>query len=234
MALFEAEYLLPQLQVKHPIRLAIETVLVTAVALTAVRLLRVYAPAGLRWLAIPSVLATAALAPAWIGRRPFGPIGLDARRAQVAMGAVCRTFLYMLPVIIIALWAMKRLAIPIPLQQVIGPQHDWITWLLYQFLYVAVPEEMFFRGYVQTNVMRALRCGRWKMTRSDQGLVVLISAGCFALAHVAVQGQLIAAVTFLPGLVMAWLYLRTRTLLAPILFHGLANATYAILALKLG
>lgn len=234
IAFFKAEHLLPQLQVKHPIRLSVETVLVATIALGAIRLLHTHGPAGLQWLAVPAVLALSALVPAWLGRRPFGPIGLDAKGVEVALGAVCRTFIYILPVIIIALWLMKRLAIPVPLQQVIGPQHDWVTWLLYQFLYVAVPEEMFFRGYVQVNVMRALNCGRWRTSRSDQGIAVLISAGCFALAHVVVQGQIIAAVTFLPGLVMAWLYIRTRTLLAPILFHGLANTTYAVLAMTLG
>jgi membrane protease YdiL (CAAX protease family) len=37
-------------------------------------------------------------------------------------------------------------------------------------------------------------------------------------------------VTFLPGLVLAWLFIRTRALLAPILFHGLANVSYGLFA----
>jgi membrane protease YdiL (CAAX protease family) len=61
----------------------------------------------------------------------------------------------------------------------------------------------------------------------------LLSATCFAVAHVIVQGQVTSIVTFLPGVLMAWLFIRTRSLLAPILFHGLANATYGIMAMTL-
>jgi hypothetical protein len=59
-------------------------------------------------------------------------------------------------------------------------------------------------------------------------MTVLISAILFALAHWFVVGSPIAVLTFFPGLALGWLFLRTRSLLAPILFHGLANTFYAI------
>jgi membrane protease YdiL (CAAX protease family) len=64
-------------------------------------------------------------------------------------------------------------------------------------------------------------------------IAIFVSAGCFALAHVVVQGQITAALTFVPGVILAWLFLRTGSLLAPILFHGVANVSYAVIALTL-
>jgi membrane protease YdiL (CAAX protease family) len=43
----------------------------------------------------------------------------------------------------------------------------------------------------------------------------------------------VAGLTFLPGLILAWLFLRTGSLLAPIVFHGLANVSYAMMAMAL-
>ena len=105
--------------------------------------------------------------------------------------------------------------------------------LLYQFLYVAVAEEVFFRGYVQTNVMGLLRYMRRGPAAMQPSIAIVISAGCFAIAHLVVQGQLISLLTFFPGLLLAWLFVRTRSLLAPILLHGLANITYGVMALNL-
>jgi membrane protease YdiL (CAAX protease family) len=57
---------------------------------------------------------------------------------------------------------------------------------------------------------------------------IAASSGCFAVAHAVVQGQAAGLLTFLPGLVMGWLFVRTGTLLAPILFHGLANVVWQL------
>ena len=64
-------------------------------------------------------------------------------------------------------------------------------------------------------------------------IAIVVSATCFALAHVIVQGRMVCLLTFFPGLLLAWLFVRTRTLLAPILFHGLANIAYGLMALSL-
>lgn len=234
LPLAERERLIPELQVRHPVRLVVETIALTGIALAAIRVLHVRGPASVQWLAIPGVLVVASLVPTWIGRRPLPFVGADGKDVGLALGAVCRTFVYVLPLMFLAFWLMRRLSITVPLRPTFGPQHDWLTWLLYQFLYVAAAEEMFFRGYVQANVMRVLNCGRWRSSRTDQGIAVLISASCFALAHVIVQGDPTATITFLPGVVLAWLFIQTRSLLAPILFHGLANVTYAVMALTLG
>ncbi|MBW7992570.1 MAG: CPBP family intramembrane metalloprotease [Planctomycetes bacterium] len=52
---------------------------------------------------------------------------------------------------------------------------------------------------------------------------------CFSADSI-VQGRIILLLTFLPGLVLGWLFIRTKSLLAPILFHGLANTCYCLMA----
>jgi len=218
---------------KHPIWLSIETVTVTTATIAILGLLTTPSGPDFRWFIIPSLLVSAALVPTWLRKDEFPRIGLDRQHLSLSLETVCHTCAYVFPAVFLALWWMTSMRLPIPLKPVIAAQHNWVTWLLYQFLYVAVAEELFFRGYVQANVMRLLRsvgCGP-PHTREFVGM--LVSAGCFALAHFVVQGHTTSLLTFVPGLLFAWLFVRTRTLLAPILLHGLANVSYGIMALTL-
>ena len=220
-------------ETRHPTWLALETVLVAITTLAAIKALNVQRAQNMRWILIPGLLVAAALVPTWIARREFPRIGLDAKHLGLGLGAACRAGVLILPLVFLGLWIATRLGLPIPLQPAMAGQDDWLSWLLYQFLYVAVAEEVFFRGYLQANVARLLDRRPWGSWRLRQSIIIFISAACFALAHVIVQGRMIAFSTFLPGLLLAWLFVRTRLLLAPILFHGVANVTYGIMALTL-
>ncbi len=224
----------------------LETVLVTAGVLALIRFLHTGSATSLQWIMIPGVLVTAALVPAWIGKREFPRLGLDLDHGSlvaVTVGGVC---LCVLPAVFLGLWVLTLLNLPVPLRPIVPERQGWPAWLLYQFFYVAVAEEVFFRGYVQANTTRWLQqsarlpqlapacTGAPNASfRVGDPIAILVSAGCFALAHVVVQGQITAALTFLPGLVLAWLFLRTGSLLAPILFHGVANVSYAVIAMTL-
>lgn len=210
-------------------RLATETAVVALGVIAAVRLLHVCDAADLQWFLIPCVLVAAALAPTWIARRDFPPIGLTREHRGLALRTVLLPCLCILPAACLVVWRLALSGVPIPLQPVLAEGQSLSTWLLYQFLYVATAEEVFFRGYVQANVMRWLDERRLS-PQARQQIAILVSAACFALAHVVVQGQIVSALTFLPGLLLAWLFVRTRSLLAPILFHGLANVSYGIMA----
>ena len=213
--------------------LALETTVVTVVAVTAIKTLNVQRAQALRWVLIPGILVAAALIPTWMARREFPRIGLNPSDAKRALGTVAGISLVVFPVVFLGLWILTRMGQPIPLQPALARQDNWASWLVYQFLYVAVAEEVFFRGYVQANVARLLAQRPRQSKALGHALVLFLSAACFAAAHVIVQGRMISLLTFLPGLLLAWLFLRTRCLLAPILFHGLANVTYGIIALTL-
>lgn len=219
--------------IQHPARLAAETALVTVGVFLAARLVYMGPVATLQWLMIPAILVAAALLPTWTARRHFPRIGLDRNHVQQTLWTVVTVSVCVLPVTLAGIWIAARLRIPIPLRPAIDGQNGWLAWLLHQLLYVAVAEELFFRGYLQANVMRLLAARPWRSCIVPQSIAIVTSAGCFALAHVFVQGRAVALVTFLPGLLFAWLFVRTRSLLGPILFHGLANIGYGIMALML-
>ncbi len=217
----------------RPVWLSLETIAVALSTIGAVRILSVHCVVSFRWLAIAGALIAGALIPTWLTRREFPSFGFDLEHIRLAVRAVCRVCLYILPAVLLGLWLLTSLDLPIPLRPVIARRQDWLAWLCYQFLYVAVAEEVFFRGYVQANLACLLGQVRQLSPAAQQGTAIVISALCFAVAHVIVQGQITSALVFWPGLVMAWLFVRTRSLLAPILFHGLANVSYGVLALLL-
>lgn len=91
--------------------------------------------------------------------------------------------------------------------------------MMRQLLWVALPEELFFRGYVLQRLLDAAPphqpqrfCGS-----------ILLSAALFALAHVVTLSGWRRAAVFFPGCLMAWLRVHSQGLLLPTLFHWLAN-----------
>lgn len=217
--------------IQRPVRSATETALVTIGVFLAARLVCMGPVAKLQWLLIPAILVAAALLPTWMARREFPRIGLD--HVRQTLWTVVTVSICVLPVTLAGIWIAARLRIPIPLRPAIDGRNGWLAWLLYQLLYVAVAEELFFRGYFQANVTQLLATRPWRSCIVPQFIAIVTSAGCFAFAHIFVQGRVVALVTFLPGLLFAWLFVRTRSLLGPILFHGLANISYGITAVIL-
>jgi membrane protease YdiL (CAAX protease family) len=211
----------------------LETVLVTGGVLALIRFLHAGSAPSLQWIAVPGVLVTAALVPAWIGRREFPRLGFDLDHGSLAAATVGGVCLCVLPAVFLGLWVLTLLNLPVPLRPTVPERQGWPAWLFYQFFYVAVAEEIFFRGYIQGNTARWLRQSTRLPRLAPAWIAILVSASCFALAHVVVQGQITAALTFVPGLILAWLFLRTGSLLAPILFHGVANVSYAVIAMVL-
>ncbi len=209
--------------------LLVETVFVTATVILALRLLLPGAASGAGWFFAPGVLAAAALVPTAIRKRRFIQLGFNAEHfwySLILVGCVCAAAF---PALLAAAWLLRLYGLQLPLRPVLPPGQSWAGWLLYQFLYVAVAEEVYFRGYFQGNIL--VLAGRLKEGR--YGLwgysSIVLSALCFAVAHVAVRGQIGAAATFVPGLLLGWLFARTRSLVAPILFHGLANTWYLVI-----
>ena len=212
------------------ISLLTETTLVTIAAILVIRLSATSFLSGAAWLVSPAILVAAALIPTAIRRTEFPKIGLNTRQIGPTLLVVCRTCVVVFTVLFAGLWLLKSFGLGLPLQPVQPKAQGWVSWLFYQFMYVAVAEEVFFRGYVQNNILRLTNAGKSSHCRLDKWLSIVLSAACFAVAHIIVQGNIILVLTFLPGLVLGWLFIRTRSLLAPILFHGLANTCYCVMA----
>ena len=91
-----------------------------------------------------------------------------------------------------------------------------------QIIVIAIPEELFFRGYLQGRLEQ-----RWPSRRSlagaPVGFALLASSALFALGHLLVDFDLQRLAVFVPGLVFAWMRARTGSIAAGALFHALCN-----------
>jgi membrane protease YdiL (CAAX protease family) len=115
-----------------------------------------------------------------------------------------------------------------------GLPPDWALVALGQLLVVAIPEELFFRGYLMTRLEEALPGGRrLRLWGVDFGRGTLLGCALFALGHLAVTFEPATLATFVPALAFSWLFGRTRSVVAGALFHAACNVTVDVLAFSL-
>jgi membrane protease YdiL (CAAX protease family) len=101
------------------------------------------------------------------------------------------------------------------------PDRFWLL-ALDQLLVVALPEEFFYRAYLQTTLTRAWGEGRGRLFGAAVGPAFFATQALFALGHLAELHPWRLAV-FFPSLLFGWLRLRTGSIVAPILVHALSN-----------
>ena len=100
--------------------------------------------------------------------------------------------------------------------------------VLIQLLVVALPEELFYRGWMQTAWATTQPERTFKFLGARVGVGFIGTQALFALGHLVVlQPWRIA--TFFPGLIFGWLRARTGNVAAPIFYHALSNLFIAVL-----
>jgi membrane protease YdiL (CAAX protease family) len=97
-----------------------------------------------------------------------------------------------------------------------------------QLVVVALPEELFFRGFLLGLLERAWPPRR-RFLGGGLGWALIVSALLFALIHVPREGDLRTLVTFFPGLLFGWLRSATGSILAPVLAHASSNVFIRVL-----
>jgi ABC-2 type transport system permease protein len=120
-------------------------------------------------------------------------------------------------VVVAILEAIGQAPEPPPVDRAIAMLDPFLV-VLATVLVAPVAEELFFRGVVFNAWLREAG-RRW---------AYLGSAALFAAIHVSIAT---VVPIFLLGLTLAWIYERTRTLLAPIVVHATFNALSVTLAL---
>jgi membrane protease YdiL (CAAX protease family) len=105
-----------------------------------------------------------------------------------------------------------------------GFHWKWET-VAVQLILVALPEEFFFRGYLQT--MLATRFSKrfrlFGLELFDVPVAVPLTCVIFAFSHSVITLRWWQFAIFFPSLVFGWLREKTGGLVAPILFHALSN-----------
>jgi membrane protease YdiL (CAAX protease family) len=110
------------------------------------------------------------------------------------------------------------------------PDFAWLT--LAQLVVVGLPEELFFRGYLQGRLEDAMP-PTVNVLGARLGRAWLLSAALFALGHYLVTFEPQMLTRFFPGLAFGWMYARTRSILAGTIFHAACNLIMAVLAASL-
>jgi membrane protease YdiL (CAAX protease family) len=105
--------------------------------------------------------------------------------------------------------------------------------VLGQVLVVALPEEMFFRGYLQSALDQA-RPPQLRVLGANVGFGVLWCSVIFALGHFTTESNFARLSVFFPSLVFGWLRSRTGGIGASVFFHAQCNLFAAFLARSYG
>jgi membrane protease YdiL (CAAX protease family) len=114
-----------------------------------------------------------------------------------------------------------------------GPMPAWNDDLLGQMLVIALPEEAFYRGYLQTAFDDA-HPPRIKLLGARVGPGLFVSAALFAVGHVLTEVHPNRLAVFFPALLFGWLRARTGGIGASVALHALSNLFSAYLARSYG
>ncbi len=110
----------------------------------------------------------------------------------------------------------------VPIAWVEGYGFGFVRDLAIGIFAIALPEEVFHRGYLMSALEQ-----RWPAKRKLFGVpfgwAAVISSTLFALGHLVTMPNTARLATFFPALVFAWLWRRSGSLWAPALFHASAN-----------
>jgi membrane protease YdiL (CAAX protease family) len=99
---------------------------------------------------------------------------------------------------------------------------------LAQLLVIALPEEAFYRGYVQSRLDDAWP-PTWRLLGARVGPSLLAGAAIFAAGHVVTVHLATRLAVFFPALVFGWLRARTGGIGASVFFHALCNVYSQVL-----
>ncbi len=109
-----------------------------------------------------------------------------------------------------------------------GSVVDLLNEISGQLLIIALPEEAFYRGYLQSRLDEAFP-SRVTVLGAPVGLALLATSIIFALGHFATIREPARLAVFFPSLAFGWLRCRTRGIGASVAFHALCNVFSALL-----
>ena len=99
----------------------------------------------------------------------------------------------------------------------------WGFGFLTQIFAVALPEEFFYRGFLQSSLQQ----------KYSASVAIIITNVFFALGHFVGNLDPSRLLTFFPGLIFSWLVYHYRSLVSAIFFHAAFNIVAQILVLSL-
>lgn len=142
-----------------------------------------------------------------LGLRPTGSRATYVWPLAVLMASLGSTALYTAAVSGLGLDLLKP---PELTEDLFGSGLERTATVLAVVVWGPFAEELFFRGFVLAALVAPMGPAR----------AAVVSSALFAVAHVSIG---VVAPIFLTGLMLSWLYLRTRSIWPPITAHALQN-----------
>jgi membrane protease YdiL (CAAX protease family) len=105
--------------------------------------------------------------------------------------------------------------------------------VLGQLLVIALPEEAFYRGYLQ-RAFDDVWPPKRRILGAQLGLGILVASALFALGHLLTEVKPDRLAVFFPALVFGWLRARTGSIGAAVAFHAACNLFASWLAASYG
>jgi len=158
------------------------------------------------------------------------PVKIDTRRILVDTAKACGWALLMAAIFFPPFWIGFKLWWNVSGSFTLAFPTDLGDQVLGQLLVIALPEEAFFRGYLQSALDGRGARYRKRVLGAEIGLGWLLSAAIFALGHLLTIPHPSRLGVFFPALVFGWLRARTGGIGAPVLFHLMCNLYSTMLA----
>lgn len=98
----------------------------------------------------------------------------------------------------------------------------WLLMFGTQLVLVAVPEEWFYRGYLQQR-FDEVWAPRWRIMGAQLGWGWLLASVLFAAGHLVLDARPERLAVFFPSLLFGWMRARTGSVMASSLFHAFSN-----------
>lgn len=159
-------------------------------------------------------------------RRSAEAYGITMRRLGPSLGIAAGLSMLVLPAFVVVYSLYQNVYLHQPVRWRVDA--GWWSALLFHFVCVAFPEEVFYRGYMQSR-LNEVWPRRHTLFGVRVGIGLFYTAALFALGHFLIAYQVSTLATFFPGVVFGWLRERTGGIVAPIVFHALCNGTVLLL-----
>lgn len=199
--------------------------------ITAIKLTRIIPPMPEIWILTPAILIAAALIPSIIRKQNPVQTILLLSNIKRSLKLLAYTCIIVFPLLFISLLLLKHFPIIEPALPIPPGKGQFTNWVIFQFLYIAVSEEIFFRAYLQTKILKALN-PQLTATADEtkkQWIAIIISSSAFTAAHMIIFADPAAILVFLPAMIFGRLFASTKSLIAPILFHGMSNTAFYLM-----
>jgi len=172
------------------------------------------------WLLVPLTFVLVPLLFAQRRRETFESLGIHLHDIKPALRLALKVALVTLPPFAGLFYFWTRY---IPPGKVLSlTPLGWASIVVFQFFYIALPEELFYRGYIQGKLNRVyppiMDVGKGRI-----GYSLPISAVLFAFGHFFINFHPYRFGVFFPALIFGWMRERSGGILAPAIYHALCN-----------